>query len=54
MKKFYRLWISDEEGNERFSLMSDKKDYLKERGDEWVRLNFIKSFYVTEHEEKES
>lgn len=51
MNKFYRLWISDEAGNERF-MMSEKKDYLQERGEEWVRLNFIKSFYITEHEEK--
>ena len=52
MKKFYRLWISDEEQPEpRFSLRHDNREHLQDRGEEWTRLMFINSFYITEHEE---
>lgn len=49
--KFYRLWITDENGTTRFSMRNDSREYLQDRGEEWTRLMFINSFYITEHTE---
>lgn len=54
MKTFYRLWINDKPGEDhRFSLRNDDRDYLKERAEEWKRLNFIASYLISKHEEAE-
>lgn len=52
MKTFYRLWVTDNDIPTRFAMMHDSREYLQDRGEEWLRLGFIKSFYITEHTEK--
>lgn len=46
---FYRLFIVDSDGEQRFAIQNDAVEYLTERGNEWKKLGFIRSYYITPH-----
>lgn len=48
---FYRLWIVDNDGEQRFSMRNDFKENLEIVAEAWLRCMMIQSYYITEHEE---
>lgn len=47
MFRLYIVPLNDQE-EPRFAMMHDRKEYLVDRGEEWVRLQFIRGWYINE------
>lgn len=47
-----RLFIVRNDGEEAFSIQSENKEYLKDHGEEWKRLQMIRSYYIVPVREK--
>lgn len=48
----YRLFIVTPERGETFAIQNDDRDYLIDRGEEWLRMMFISAYYIVPSEEK--
>jgi hypothetical protein len=48
----YRLYIIDNDGEQRFAIQNTDRDKMVERGELWVNCMMIRSFYIVEVEDK--